>query len=92
MDGREDYLANLSKARLGDAKAMYNVGICYQSGIGVGIDASFMYYVYMGIVFILLPVIPSSIVALIILIITRITGVLKNKDLFMYISMFLIIA
>ena len=38
MDGREDYLANLSKARLGDAKAMYNVGICYQSGIGVEID------------------------------------------------------
>lgn len=38
MDGRENYLANLSKARFGDAMAMYNVGICYQSGIGVGID------------------------------------------------------
>lgn len=61
-------------------------------GIGVGIDVSFVYYVYVGIVFLLLPVIPSVIVTLIILIITRFTGIMKNKDLFMYISMFLVVA
>lgn len=61
-------------------------------GIGVGIDASSMYYIYTAIIFLFLPVIPSSIVALIILVITKFTGVVKNKDLFMYVSMFLILS
>ena len=60
-------------------------------GIGVGIDAGVMYYLYTGAIFLLLPIIPSVIVALIVLVITRFTGVLKNKDLFMYISIFLIL-
>ena len=59
-------------------------------GVGVGIDASAMYYVYSGVIFLLLPVIPSAIVTLIVLVITRFTGIMKNKDLFMYISMFLL--
>ena len=61
-------------------------------GVGVGIDASAMYYVYSGLIFLLLPIIPSAIVTLIVLIVTRFTGIMKNKDLFMYISMFLVIA
>lgn len=60
-------------------------------GVGVGIDAGIMYYVYTILIFLLLPIIPSVIVTFIILIITRFTGVLKNKDLFMYISMGLIL-
>ena len=60
-------------------------------GVGIGIDASAMYYVYTAIIFLFLPVIPSAIVALIILFITRFTGIIKNKDLFMYVSMFLIL-
>ena len=60
-------------------------------GVGVGIDAGLMYYLFAMIVFLLLPIIPSSIVALLILLITRFTGIVKNKDLFMYISMFLIL-
>lgn len=60
-------------------------------GVGVGIDASAMYYVYSGLIFLLLPIIPSAIVTLIILIITRFTGIMKKKDLFMYISMFLVV-
>jgi len=61
-------------------------------GVGVGIDAGIMYYLYTFIIFLLLPIIPSVIVALIILLVTRFTGVLKNRDLFMYISMFLVLA
>ena len=61
-------------------------------GVGVGINAGAMYYVFMSVVFLLLPIIPSAIVALAVLLISRITGILKNKDLFMYISMFLIVA
>lgn len=60
-------------------------------GVGVGIDASALYYVYMLVIFIFLPVIPSAIVTLIILFITKFTGVIKNKDLFMYVSMGLIL-
>jgi len=60
-------------------------------GVGVGIDAGLMYYVYMILIFLFLPVIPSVIVTFIILIITRFTGVMKNKDLFMYISMGLVL-
>ncbi len=60
-------------------------------GIGVGIDAGLMYYLFTVIIFLLIPVIPSVVVTLIVLIFTRFTGVLKNKDLFMYISMFLIL-
>lgn len=56
-------------------------------GVGVGINAGVLYYVYTSIIFVLLPIIPSVVVALIILLITKFTGVLKNKDLFMYISM-----
>lgn len=61
-------------------------------GIGVGINAGVMYYLYTTIIFLLLPVIPSVIVTLIILVVTRFTGRVKNKDLFMYISMFLVLA
>lgn len=60
-------------------------------GVGVGIDASVLYYIYMFLVFILLPVIPSVIVTFIILVITKFTGIIKNKDLFMYVSMALIL-
>lgn len=56
-------------------------------GVGIGIDAGIMYYVYTLIIFLLLPIIPSCLVALMILLITRFTGIVKNKDLFMYISM-----
>lgn len=61
-------------------------------GVGVGIGAGFMYYFYMIIIFLLLPIIPSSIVTLIMLLITRFTGITKKKDLFMYISMFIVLA
>ncbi len=61
-------------------------------GVGIGIDAGVLYYVYMLIVFLLLPIIPSVVVTFVILIITRFTGVMKNKDLFMYVSMILILA
>jgi len=61
-------------------------------GVGVGIDASIMYYVYTILIFMLLPIIPSIIVTFIILVITRFTGAIKNKDLFMYVSMGLIVA
>ncbi len=60
-------------------------------GVGVGINANFLYYLYTLIIFILLPVIPSAIVTLVILFLTRFTGMFKNKDLFMYISMGLIL-
>ena len=60
-------------------------------GVGVGINAGILYYVYMILIFLLLPIIPSAIVTLIILIVTRFTGVMKNKDLFMYISMGLVL-
>lgn len=60
-------------------------------GVGVGIDAGFMYYIYTLIVFLLLPIVPSVIVTFIILLITRVTGIVKNKDLLMYISIFLVL-
>ena len=61
-------------------------------GIGVGIEAGAMYYIYTLVIFILLPIIPSIIVTLITLLVTRFTGVVKNKDLFMYISIFLVLS
>lgn len=60
-------------------------------GVGIGIDASLMYYLYTIIVFICMPIIPSAIVTIIILLITRFTGIIKNRDLFMYFSMALIL-
>lgn len=60
-------------------------------GVGIGINAGFLYYLYTIIIFILLPIIPSAIVTLIILFLTRFTGIFKNKDLFMYISMGLVL-
>lgn len=60
-------------------------------GVGIGIDASAMYYVYMTVIFVFLPVIPSSLVTILVLVITRFTGVIKNKDVFMYFSMVLIL-
>lgn len=60
-------------------------------GIGIGINAGIMYYLFTLIIFLLIPVIPSVVVTLVILMVTKFTGVLKNKDLFMYISLFLII-
>lgn len=61
-------------------------------GVGIGISANIMYYIYMFVVFLLLPIIPSAIVVLIILLVTRFTGVIKNKDMFMYVSMFLVLS
>lgn len=61
-------------------------------GVGVGINAGVMYYIYMIVVFLLLPIIPSTLVTLIILLVTRFTGIIKNKDVFMYVSMALILA
>ena len=61
-------------------------------GIGIGMDAGVMYYLYTSVVFLFMPVIPSSIVTIIILLITRFTGLMKNKDLFMYVSMALVLA
>ena len=60
-------------------------------GVGVGIDANVIYYLYTAVIFLLLPIIPSALVTLLILFVTRFTGVIKNKDAFMYISMFLIL-
>ena len=60
-------------------------------GVGIGIDASIMYYVYSAVVFLFLPIIPSIIVTFIILLITRFTGIVKNKDLILYISIFLVL-
>lgn len=56
-------------------------------GVGVGIDAGVMYYLYSILIFILIPVIPSAIVTLIILFVTRFTNIFKKKDLCMYISL-----
>lgn len=60
-------------------------------GVGVGIDASLLYYIYTAVVFLFLPVIPSVIVTFIILLITKFTGIMKNKDMFMYVSTALIV-
>lgn len=60
-------------------------------GVGIGIDAGVLYYIYTLLIFILLPIIPSVIIMIIILLMTRIFGVIKNKDTFMYVSMGIII-
>lgn len=60
-------------------------------GVGIGINAGLLYYIYMVVVFLLLPIIPTSLVTLIILLISRFIGVIKNKDVFMYVSMGLIL-
>lgn len=60
-------------------------------GVGIGIDAGVLYYVYTCLVFVLLPIIPSVIVTFVILLITKVKGVGKNKDLFAYVSMAIIL-
>lgn len=60
-------------------------------GVGIGSGAGILYYIYAFLIFLLLPIIPSAIVTLIILFLTRFTGVFKNKDVFMYVSMALVL-
>lgn len=60
-------------------------------GVGVGIDAGILYYIYMLLIFVLLPIIPSVVVTFIVLVLTKFTGIVKNKDLFTYFSMGLIL-
>lgn len=61
-------------------------------GIGIGMEAGAMYYLYTLVIFLFMPIIPSAIVTIIILLITRFTGLMRNKDLFMYVSMGLVLA
>ena len=61
-------------------------------GIGIGMEAGIMYYIYSALVFVFMPIIPSAIVTIIILLITSFTGLMRNKDLFIYVSMGLVLA
>jgi ABC-2 type transport system permease protein len=61
-------------------------------GIGIGMEAGIIYYIYSVLIFIFMPIIPSAIVAIIVLLITSFTGLMRNKDLFMYVSMGLVLA
>lgn len=53
-------------------------------GVGIGINASFLYYLYAISICILMPVIPSVIISIIMMLINKIVNIGKRKNLFMY--------
>ncbi len=60
-------------------------------GVGIGSGASVLYYVYSSLIFILMPVIPSVIMSIILMLSNKIFKFSKKKDLFMYIMTGLIL-
>lgn len=54
-------------------------------GVGVGANASFVFYIYSTIICILMPIIPSVIMAIILMLANKIFNFGKRKDMFMYI-------
>lgn len=60
-------------------------------GVGIGVNASLLYYLYSLIIFILMPIIPSIIMAIIIMLANKIFNFGKKKDLFMYVMTGLIL-
>jgi len=54
-------------------------------GVGIGIDAGGLFYVYSALICALMPIIPSVIMALIIMISNKLFKFGKRKDLFMYV-------
>ena len=53
-------------------------------GVGVGLNASVIYYLYASIICLLMPIIPSVIVAVIMMFMNKIINIGKRKNLFMY--------
>ncbi len=60
-------------------------------GVGIGIEAGFMYYLYATLIFVLIPIIPSVIVCIIVMLLTSFFNIAKYKDRFMYISTLLVV-
>lgn len=60
-------------------------------GVGIGIGASILYYVYSIFICLLMPIIPSVIMSLLIMIINKVFKFGKKKDLFMYVMTGLIL-
>lgn len=54
-------------------------------GIGIGSSASILYYVYSLVICLLMPIIPSVIMSIIIMLVNKVFDFSKRKDLFMYI-------
>lgn len=59
-------------------------------GVGVGIDAGVYYYVYATIICVLMPIIPSALICVIFMILSRVVNLGKRKTLFMYITVGLV--
>ena len=82
LKGKDIMMAKFIVSLVNDYYILFMFILPCLIGVGIGIDASIMYYLYSVIIFILLPVIPSIIVTFIILIMTKITGVIKNSGEF----------
>lgn len=54
-------------------------------GVGIGSGASWLFYVYTLLIFILMPIIPSVIVSIILMLANKVFKFGKKKDFFMYI-------
>ena len=59
-------------------------------GVGIGINANPLYYVYAGSICFLMPLLPSAIVAVILMILSKVINLGKRKTLFMYITIALV--
>ena len=57
-------------------------------GIGIGIDANLIYYLYGIIIFIFSPLIPSVLTAILIMLVMKTCNICKNKDILMYLATF----
>ena len=60
-------------------------------GVGIGIGAGALYYLYSIIICLLMPIIPSVIVAIFLMLMNKIFNFSRRKDLFMYIMMGIIL-
>jgi len=61
-------------------------------GVGIGINASVVYYLYALSICLLMPLIPSVIVAIIMMVINKIINIGKRKNLFMYSMIVIVLA
>lgn len=59
-------------------------------GVGIGINANPLYYVYAGSICFLMPLLPSAIVAVILMVLSKVINLGKRKTLFMYITIALV--
>ena len=59
-------------------------------GVGIGINANPLYYVYAGSICFFMPLLPSAIVAVILMILSKVINLGKRKTLFMYITIALV--